>query len=171
MGALRPWSPWVPLCLNDIRMMASATSWFNQSEHSLDGSRPMREQPGYISTRWSLVKSTGLQQLGQRTRSLPVVQFSWKYPPNNTLSVLSPQLTRWTQYISLENPLLNSEQFQSVDLLGNENKISKERIGQLQARIGKRKGYGINDGYLGRKWFIQNNCPEAYQFLKVMCTL
>merc|ERR1711962_381486 len=51
----------------------------------------------------------------------------------------------------------------SVDLLGNDNKISRSRVARLQEEIGRRKS---SQGY-GRFWELQNQCPEAYKALRV----
>jgi hypothetical protein len=50
----------------------------------------------------------------------------------------------------------------SVELLGNENKITKESIGKLQAQIGDRKT-SRSENY----WEFQRKCPDTYSALKV----
>jgi len=52
----------------------------------------------------------------------------------------------------------------SVDLLGNKNKVTKEKLGELQEQIGKRK-VGISN-----YWQIQRECSEAYETIKVFET-
>ena len=60
---------------------------------------------------------------------------------------------------------INVRHFQSVDLLGNKNKISREKLAQLQLRIADRKLRGRNqDG----DWYLEQNCPKASEFLKVV---
>ena len=52
---------------------------------------------------------------------------------------------------------------QSVELMGNANKISKEVLGKLQAEIGDRKT-SRSENY----WEYQRTCPATYQALKVI---
>eukprot|EP00092_Neocalanus_flemingeri_P108736 GFUD01139655.1.p1 GENE.GFUD01139655.1~~GFUD01139655.1.p1 ORF type:complete len:1716 (-),score=430.19 GFUD01139655.1:66-5213(-) len=50
----------------------------------------------------------------------------------------------------------------SVDLLGNNNKVTSETIGKLQAEIGDRKT-SRSENY----WEYQRKCPETYDAIKV----
>ena len=50
----------------------------------------------------------------------------------------------------------------SVDLLGNNNKVTSETIGKLQAEIGDRKT-SRSENY----WEYQRKCPETYNAIKV----
>jgi len=50
----------------------------------------------------------------------------------------------------------------SVELLGNENKITRASIGNLQEDIGRRKMRSRDNN-----WEIQRKCPETYNALKV----
>ena len=55
-----------------------------------------------------------------------------------------------------------------MDLLGNANKISGSRVAELTTRIAERKISGRSQG---GDWHIEQNCPEAAQFLKVVFLL
>jgi len=52
----------------------------------------------------------------------------------------------------------------AVDLLGNKNKVGRERLGELQVQIGRRK-----EGH-SNLWQLQRKCPEAYETIKVFET-
>ena len=52
--------------------------------------------------------------------------------------------------------------FQSVEILGNQNKITREKIGRLQAQIGDRKT-SRSENF----WEYQRKCPETWRALKV----
>jgi len=49
----------------------------------------------------------------------------------------------------------------SVELLGNDNKVDKKRLGQLQRDIGRRK-----EGYLPHYWDFERRCPVASKVLR-----
>merc|ERR1719458_2304587 len=50
----------------------------------------------------------------------------------------------------------------SVDLLGNKNKITGERMAELREQIGRRKTSQVSFN-----WKMQNKCPDTFKALKV----
>jgi len=50
----------------------------------------------------------------------------------------------------------------SVDLLGNKNKITGERMAELREQIGRRKTSQVSFD-----WKMQNKCPDTFEALKV----
>ena len=51
---------------------------------------------------------------------------------------------------------------QSVELLGNGNKITRDTVSKIQAQIGDRKT-SKSENY----WEYQRKCPKSYEMFKV----
>ena len=56
----------------------------------------------------------------------------------------------------------NTATDESAELLGNNNKVTSETIGKLQAEIGDRKISRIKN-----YWEYQRNCPDKYDAIKI----
>ena len=53
----------------------------------------------------------------------------------------------------------------SVELLGNGNTVSQEKVAELTSRLAERKVSGRTQE---DDWYIEQNCPQAHQFLQVL---